>query len=231
MMSDKRLGIALISNEAFLRDIKKVLSVPPKTLFAMAEFTNTNIGITIPETDKLLEIWKETGKSSDDLSGVYGVLRHLFNEAVNEKVDINTLIDEIDEFCKEKVISGFEERKEALRTFLTPNPEYLRLRSYSDYLFGVIPSVKSVTGVVQLRAAFADNHSTKIIGYVPLLQIQLKVKHPNEEQDDTFIFQVDEQGLKKLLRYLNEYQSQLLSLKDATSSKLTVYTRPEEDKA
>jgi hypothetical protein len=225
----KRLGIALTASEAFVRDMGKVMSVPPHVLLKVAAYVNTDHGMSISDTEDLLAIWRESGLSVDDLSSTYDVLRHLFKASIKKKVTVDFLLQEISEFCAERGILGFEERRESLRAFLEPKPEYLKQMQFVDFAFGVMPTLESISGVVQLRAAFADKNSPVLIGYVPVVQVRLGVEDTESEESKTFVFQTDEPGLRNLLKYLRIYETQLSTVKDAVAGKIETYTRPERD--
>lgn len=229
-MSDKKkIGIALRANDAFVKDLSKALSVPPSVLLSVAQYVNTDTGMQIPDTEVLLQIWKKSGLSSEDLSDSFSVLKHIFEEAVKKDVKVDMVLQELEEFCRDRKISGFHDRVEALRAFLTPNHEYLKRMKFSDFAFGVVPNIHSISGVVQLRTAFADKKSTKIIGYVPLLQIRLKTMAHETDKEDLFVFQADEIGLRKLIKALKEYETQLMSMKKTLEKKVNIYTRPDKE--
>jgi hypothetical protein len=231
MSEEKKLGLALTANDKFVQDIGKALRVPASVLLQVANYVNTATGIRISDTEKLLTIWKKSSLSSDDLSSALSVLKHLFEEAIKKKVSIETLLQEISEFCAERNIPGFDERKDALGVFLTPKPEFLRRLQFVDFEAGVVPALEAISGVVQLRAAFSDKSSTEITGYVPIVEIRLRAEDAATEKEESFAFQVDEPGLKKLLKYLKEYEDQLGSMKKAVESKLEVYTPAEEEES
>jgi hypothetical protein len=229
-MSDKkRLGLALTANEAFIKDLQKVLSVPPPLLQEVGNYVNTDKGIEVLDTETLLTMWRKYSLSPDDLSSALSLIKHLFNEETKKEIATEALIEELSEFCAERNISGVDERKEALRAFLTPKPEFLKRMQFIDFANGVLPSIVGVSGTVQLRAAFSEKNSTEIKGYVPIVEIRLRAANPDKEDDEYFIFQSDEPSFAKFIKFLKNYEDQLKIVKKSVENKLDVYTRPEKE--
>lgn len=231
MTDKKRLDLKLTANESLTKDLRTALSVPPGVLAKVAEFVNTDEGIEIPETETLLGIWKESRLTSNELSDTYSVLRHFFQQAVKRDIETDVLMEELRDFCSERDIPGFVEREAGLRAFLTPKPAYLKRRRFADFAFGVVPALYAINGVVQLRTAFQDKDSTEISGYVPVVQVRLRAEHTDTDEQEVFVFQVDEPGLAKLLKYLRSYQQQLEAVKKATEGSLEIYTRPQKEES
>jgi hypothetical protein len=231
-MSENKLNLLGLANEAFVKDLKTALSVPPKILVRLAEKFNTPNGVRLRErdTEAVLKIWSETGLPIENFNDTADVLKHLFKRAVEKEVSVENLLAEIAEVCQKKGIEGLEERRDALRAFLTPKPEYIERRGFIPFAQAVVRNLEAISAVVDLRTVFADTDSTEIKGYVPMAIIRVVCGFDNvdAEHSQRFTFQVTEKKLAKLIKALETYKKQLLEAKGKLGSVATLFDDPTE---
>lgn len=225
MTESKKLRIEDVAGEAFHEHFALVLNLPSNKIDELADFLNTDDGIVVSDTDQLLEIWKPIGRPIEELQNVLSVLKHIYDEAIRKEISPDAVIEELESYCEKRdITAAFEERKEAIKKFISPSPGVIKRAKVEPFATGVVPVLYSISGVVNLRAAFSDRTSEELVGFVPVAEVRLVTYNDHDKDTEIpFSFQVTEAGISKLIKNLESYKKQLLRVKSETEGKLKLY--------
>jgi hypothetical protein len=218
------------ANEAFVDDLKKVLTIPPEVLAQLAGKLNTKkgIGLRDEDADEVWRIWAKTKLPVENLGDAISALRYVFTTGLEKELLPDAILDELAKFCRARDLTGLDERIPVLRKFLTPRPGLLKYEKLKPYAKGVERNLESISGTVQLRAAFEDKEATALIGYVPVVVVRLSTQSDREDDDrEDIVFQTTENGLAKLISHLQTYQKQLKAMKEDLGKKAAEFDEPE----
>jgi hypothetical protein len=205
------------------------MKIPPDILEELAKYINTEKGHTIEDKKVFFKIWEQAELPAEIVNNSLSVLKHLFDQIIENDISVDDALNEIKEFCDIKEIEGFEARRNSLKIFLTPDEKYKELRKFAPFQTGVVNTLYAISGVAQLRAAFKDRNSKEIVGYVPVLEARLTSVDQNEKEYDYFVFQAGIKGLNKLINDLTNYKEQLLAIQDSLQDKVKIFAQHIKD--
>nr|VFK47340.1 MAG: hypothetical protein BECKTC1821D_GA0114238_104511 [Candidatus Kentron sp. TC]VFK57081.1 MAG: hypothetical protein BECKTC1821F_GA0114240_101442 [Candidatus Kentron sp. TC] len=225
MNAGKKLRIAEAAGDSFRQDFGFVLGLPSSIIEQLAKLVNTKKGIIVNDTDKLLGIWKKVEHPVEELQSVLSVLKYLYGEGIREEISPENIIAELSDYCeKNNLTEEFEQRKDAILEFITPLPGVIDRARAAAFSTSTIPVLYSMSGVIDLRAAFADEKSDDFKYFIPIAEIRLVTFNDNDQDTEIpFLFQVTEEELDKLIGNLQALKKQLRKVKSISSNKLPLF--------
>jgi len=185
-----------------LTDILAILSETEK------DPQNSSLSRTL--SDNFLE--KYDNIPVETLSGAISVLNYFRHRQIEEQLSVNDTIEEIQELANKKIKDKplTKEQIQLISKYLAYNHDDT-VRIFKDDYFGeIIPRLESVTGNMNLRV-IRNKKKKEMIDLIPVGQIKMNLD--TDKKDNTFSFEVDEDGLKKLVEVLNDFSQQLSALK------------------
>lgn len=210
-----------LTSEAFIRDLKKALTIPPNVLAELAGKLNTDQGIKMEDEANLVEVWAKAGLPADILDAAVGVFKFIFSNIADGKATVDAALSELRQFCVARNITGLEERVDSIQRLITPTQTYLRLKKILPVAQGVGQNLESFSSAVELRAVFENKDSAEIFGYVPIAILHFEASGESEEKETAqFIVQVTEDGLDRLIAKLGKLKERMRSVKQDARAKL-----------
>lgn len=217
------VGLKSIEDVKFKEDLKNLLSFSPdhiikiKDLFALEKGKINFLESQVENLSKSLNISKEILLSCSRISGF------ILKKTIEDDILPSNIVNELKELAKENSIVFPDILIQSLTDLFTINDEWKKSYRVSIYENAVIDNLTSITCVHELRAIF-DKDNKQIVSYLPILIITFRLTSIKDESKH-FTFQTDENGLSKLLGFLNNYKDSLNLIKENLKDKINIWNK------
>lgn len=208
-----RATLSLPSIPKSTRDsFRSILALPDKKLTALGSWVNSNIEtLSSGEMDRLdpQSIANELGVTRSDVIAVISLAMTLLHSIEGQAAIIGDL--------------GLTDLDARIKLLLAPINVPLRDLEYSRQkglaFRSAIPTLEDVDALCDLRAVFrrlpsgssSESHTSKVnelLGFEPVAIIGLEL-NDSSGNDKPYVFQVSEQGLRNLIKTLEETLAQM----------------------
>lgn len=211
-MEKKEFGIKLLASKAFLEDFSKLCKLTAKQINLFGNVFKSEEEFKFGD-DEVKKFLIESGVKPETYSSVASLVKYLFDNALSKEVNFEDLYEELIEYAEEKSIKLPKTKATAIKKLFDFETDIHAKHSSKLYLYGVLPSVKSVSAVQELRTIFHSSEENKtaenkIKELLPISLIRF-ILRDDQGKENEFHFQADLKTLNKLLDYFQEYKEKL----------------------
>lgn len=210
-----RFDLKADDNKSFVDDLKNILSIEQEKrkeiIKIIIEYTKT---FSNKQADKMIEkLSTELDLDIAKINNALVVLTFLMDKIIDDSFSSDTPIKWIDDLIEMSVIKR-EESKEMLEIFneiwdLAKN-EYKKVDTEQTYKRGALPIVKSIGYTVELRGIFKDEFTyggnidefnPELVDFMPIISVGITTE--SDKQKNRFVFQAEENHLKRIIDVLS----------------------------
>ncbi len=216
-------GIGLeIHEEDFHRDFRKLLTLNVSILRKFTEIVRNEEGIGIDNEEIAASFIESAGLKIEDLNSLTRVSRHIFKRSIEKDVSTEDLISEIQNYSANNKLTLSNSKIALLRKLFDIDQMIKQRIKVEPYRKGVVNIIRSLTGVVDLRAVYNDENENNLECFIPMLIVKIKSMDEEANEHD-FICQMDYENLKKMIELLEKYKDKLEIIKNTCKDKIEIY--------
>ena len=208
-MEKKEFGIKLLASKAFFEDFSKLCKLTVKQIDLFANVFKSDDGFKFGD-DEVKKFLVESDVQPETYSSIASLVKYLFDNALSKDVIFDDLFEKLVEYAKEKSINLSKTKANAIQRLFKFQTDIHAKHTSKQYLYGVLPSVKSVSAVQELRTIFhsSEENNKKIKELLPISLIRF-ILSDDQGTEKEFHFQANLETLNKLLDYFQDYKDKL----------------------
>ncbi len=199
------------STRDFQGDLRVLSGLPKDVLAAIPNWVDPDWGLaySVSGKDAAEQFLGRAGLGIESLESALKPLRYTLQLAAEKDATAEEAVDALHEFARRNDIENLGNAEPFLPSLLQILPRYKKRVQLSPYARGLMTSLESVGGTVELRAGFPEVASEEILGFVPVAYLTFSLKADGDRPRQTFNFQVNPIELQYVIEQLQIIERKL----------------------
>jgi len=213
----------LVLPKESLDDIRTLVVLTQRKLETLRSLLGTGDSITFQDPDFVQKVSEELELDSEVAGSVVLVSQFLLTVAEGG-VEPDEILSDVRSFLlqnardDEELIGKFESNYDYLKSLLMPQPGRSLARKI-QYLSRIQPTADSFRTVCELRPVFDSNDDEHIVGYVPIILLQMKQSGSDDEENMT-VFNLSTKALAELDKVIQRAKTKLFAIRSRFGKEL-----------